>query len=170
MSSNRPTLVWFRRDLRLADHPALTAAANRGGPVIPVYILDPLTEAQGAAPKMRLEMSIEALAKDLASKGSKLILRRGEPAEVLAELVNETGADAVYWSRLYWPAVNDRDAAVKTRLKDQGIDAQSFAGHLLFEPWTVQTKTGDFYKVYTPMWKSVQGRDVDPCLPVPPTD
>lgn len=168
MSSNRPTLVWFRRDLRLADHPALTAAANRGGPVIPVYILDPLTEAQGAAPKMRLEMSIAALARDLASKGSKLILRRGDPAEVLTELVNETGADAVYWSRLYWPAVNDRDAAVKSSLKDRGVDAQSFAGHLLFEPWTVQTKTGDFYKVYTPMWKSVQGRDVDPCLPVPP--
>ena len=167
MTSPRPTLVWFRRDLRLADHPALTAAAARGGPVIPVFIRDPLTLGAGAAGKMRIEMSIASLARDLAARGSRLILRSGDPLTVLQSLIAETGADAVHWSRLYWPEVNARDAAVKSALTAQGIAAQGYAGHLLFEPWTVQTKTGDFYKVYTPMWKSVQGREVDACLPVP---
>ncbi|HCQ59848.1 MAG TPA: deoxyribodipyrimidine photolyase, partial [Sulfitobacter sp.] len=71
-----------------------------------------------------------------------------------------TGAGAVYWSRLYDPAAIDRDTKVKDALKEEGIEASSFAGHLMFEPWTVETKTGGFYKVFTPYWKSVRGRDV----------
>ncbi len=51
---------------------------------------------------------------------------------------------------------------VKAALKEAGVEARSFAGHLLFEPWTVETKTGDYYKVYTPFWKSVKDREVAP--------
>jgi len=82
--------------------------------------------------------------------GSHLILRRGNALDVLRTLVAETGAEAVHWTRAYDPAAIARDTGVKTGLKADGIDAVSHAGHLLFEPWTVETKTGDFYKVFTP--------------------
>ena len=167
MEGNRTTIIWFRRDLRLADHPALTAAVARGGSIIPLFILDPITEGQGAASIMRLGMSLEMLAKDLSDHGSRLILRRGNPLDILLNLLKETGADTVYWSRLYWPVVNKRDAEIKSVLSAQNYTASGFTGHLLFEPWDVQTAAGEFYKVYTPMWKSVRERNVDPCLPVP---
>ena len=167
MSDKSAILMWFRRDLRLGDHAALTAACETGRPVIPVFIHDELTDAMGAAPRFRLGKSVESLARDLVDKGSKLILRRGKALDVLQKLISETGAGAVYWSRLYDPAAKARDTDVKTSLKDQGVEAESFAGHVLFEPWTVETKTGGFYKVYTPMWKTVRGRDVPDAIPTP---
>lgn len=164
-----PIILWFRRDLRLGDHEALTAACKSGQPVIPVFIYDEVTEGQGAAPRFRLGMSVESLAKSLADKGSRLILRRGKAGDVLADLIKETGADTVFWSRQYDPASKFRDTAVKSALKDDGITAESFPGHVLFEPWTVETKTGGYYKVYTPMWKSVRDRDLAGALPTPGT-
>lgn len=165
--SKSPVLVWFRRDLRLSDHPALSAAAERGGPVIPVFVHDDQVTALGAAPKWRLGLGLEALAQALEAAGSRLILRQGPAREILGALIEETGAEAVFWSRLYDPAATSRDSEVKAALKDKGIDAKSFGGHLMFEPWTVETQTGGYYKVYTPFWKSVKGRDVEAPLPRP---
>ena len=155
-----PTILWFRRDLRLQDHTALTAAIARGGAVIAVFICDAQVESLGAAPKWRLGLGIEALQSALAAKGNRLILRRGSAFEELKALVAETGAQTVYWQRAYDPTSQERDAAVKAAFLELGVEAQSFKGHLLFEPWTVQTKVGGFFKVYTPMWNSVRGRDV----------
>jgi deoxyribodipyrimidine photo-lyase len=162
-----PTILWFRRDLRLQDHAALTAAVARGGPVIAVFICDAQVESLGAAPKWRLGLGLEALQSALEAKGSRLTLRRGSALNELKALVAETGAQAVYWQRAYDPTSQDRDAAVKAALLELGVEAQSFKGHLLFEPWTVQTKVGGFFKVYTPMWNSVRGRDVPVPLPEP---
>ncbi len=167
MTSQSPIILWFRRDLRLADHAALTAACATGRPVIPVFIHDEVVETHGAAPLFRLGLSVEALAADLAAKGSSLILRRGDALATLQDLITETGAGAVFWSRLYDPASKARDTKVKATLKEAGIDAQSFAGHVLFEPWKVATKTGGFYKVFTPMWKSVRGTQLPDALPIP---
>lgn len=165
--TNTPILLWFRRDLRLADHAALTDACATGRPVIPVFIHDDQVEDLGAAPKMRLGLAVAHFAQSLAGKGSQLILRKGPALDVLRALVAETGAGAVYWSRLYDPASKARDTEVKAVLKADGLEARSFAGHLLFEPWTVATKTGGFYKVYTPMWKMVRDREVPAALPEP---
>lgn len=162
-----PILLWFRRDLRLADHAALTAACATGHPVIPLFIHDDQVVSLGAAPKLRLGLSVAALQRSLREKGSRLILRRGPALDVLRAIVAETGAGAVYWTRLYDPASIARDTAVKKSLKAAGIAAQSFAGHALFEPWDVATKTGGFYKVYTPLWKAVRDRDVPMPLPAP---
>ncbi|WP_299875382.1 deoxyribodipyrimidine photo-lyase [uncultured Sulfitobacter sp.] len=168
MSDTSPILMWFHRDLRLSDHAALTAACATGRPVIPVFIHDRLVADLKAAPKWRLGLGIGALADSLAAKSSRLILRRGEDAlEVLQALINETGAGAVYWSRPYDPDTIARNTRVKAALKDAGIDAQSFKGHLMFEPWTVETKTGGFYRVYTPFWKMVKNVDVAEPLPTP---
>lgn len=156
--SNTPILFWFRRDLRLADHEGLTAAAAAGRPVIPVFICDEVVETHGAAPKWRLGLGVEKFAEALEGIGSRLILRRGPALEVLQALVRETGAEAVWWSRAYDPAAIARDTNVKAGLTADGVDAQSHKGHVLFEPWTVETKTGGFYKVYTPMWKAVRDR------------
>ena len=154
------TLVWIRRDLRLSDHAALVAAVERGGPVIPVVLRDASVDGLGAAPKWRLGLGLETYAEALQAKGSRLILRSGDARDLIPALVRETGAGAVYWQRAYDPDAVARDSDVKAALKEQGIEAKSFAGHLMFEPWTVETKQGDYYKVYTPFWKSVRDRDV----------
>ena len=162
-----PTLVWIRRDLRLSDHAALTAAVRRGGPVIPVFVCDDQVDALGAAPKWRLGLGLDCYAEALADKDSRLILRAGDAREVIPALVQETGAEAVYWQRAYDPGSVARDRDVKAGLKEAGIEAESFAGHVMFEPWTVETKQGDYYKVYTPFWKSVRDRSVAAPLGAP---
>ncbi|MEM1315516.1 MAG: deoxyribodipyrimidine photo-lyase, partial [Pseudomonadota bacterium] len=164
--SAAPTLLWFRRDLRLSDHPALTAAAE-AGPVVPVFVLDPQTEALGAAHLLRLGLSLERLAAALEAKGLRLIVRRGPALETLRALVAETGARAVHWSRLHDAAARARDTEVKAALTAEGVEAVSHPGHLLFEPWTVATGQGGFYKVYTPYWRAVSERPVGDPLPVP---
>lgn len=160
-------LYWIRRDMRLSDHPGLTAAAATGRVVIPVFIHDEVVETHGACPKWRLGLSLKNFIKDLERIGSGLVLRRGPALEVLRDLVAETGAQDVHWTRAYDPDAIARDSAVKSGLKADGIVAQSHTGHLLYEPWTVATKTGGFFKVYTPMWKSVRDRDIpqpDPAI------
>lgn len=155
-----PVIYWVRRDLRLSDNAALRAACESGRPVIPVFVCDEALEGLGAAPKFRLSEGVRVFARSLEDVGGRLILRRGGALEALRALIEETGAKAVYWNRLYDPQSKARDTHLKAALKDAGVEAQSFAGHLLFEPWTVETKTGGFYKVFTPMWKIVRGRDV----------
>ncbi|MXQ07148.1 deoxyribodipyrimidine photo-lyase [Alphaproteobacteria bacterium GH1-50] len=160
MSDAAPAIWWVRRDLRLGDNPALTEALKAGGPVIPVFILDEVFESYGACPLWRFGLGVEHLAKTLEEAGSRLILRRGKAKDVLTALVNETGAKTVRWSRAYDPDQVARDKGVKAALEDAGVDAKSVAGHLMFEPWSVETKQGEFYKVYTPFWRSVKDRDV----------
>jgi len=158
-------IYWLRRDLRLSDHPGLSAAVSSGMCVIPVFVLDPLTQGQGAAHRWRLGIALDAFDAALREIGSRLILRRGDAVEVLRDLADQTGAAAVHWSRLYDPGSVDRDKGVKSALREAGLDAVSHPGHVLFEPWTVETGQGSFYKVYTPYWKAVRDRDLDTPLP-----
>lgn len=167
MANETPTILWLRRDLRLADHPALCAAVAGGGAVIPVFIHDDSVERLGAAAKWRLGLSLASLGRTLAENGSRLILRRGAALDVLRALLAETGAGAVHWSRLYDPESILRDKAVKSALREDGIAAHSHAGHVMFEPWTVETGTGGFYQVYSPMWRAVKDRAVAIPLPAP---
>ncbi len=167
MTDKSPILMWFRRDLRLGDHAALTAAVQTGRPVIPVFVHDEVVATFGAAPRLRLGLSLAQLGGDLRARGSRLVLRRGDALPTLRALIHDTGARDVWWQRLYDPDSRKRDEAVKAALKDDGVTARSHAGHVLFEPWTVETKTGGYYKVYTPMWKAVRDRDVPEPLSAP---
>jgi deoxyribodipyrimidine photo-lyase len=162
-----PIIWWVRRDLRLADNPALVHAVASGRPIIPVFIHDELIEALGAAPKWRFGLGVGVFADNLARVGSSLVLRRGKALDVLKMLITETGASEVVWSRAYDPDAITRDTKVKASLKDMGVVARSFAGHLLFEPWSVKTKAGGFFKVYTPMWRAVKDMPVAECLAAP---
>lgn len=167
--STRPILLWFRRDLRLADHPMLHEAARAGRPLIPVAILDPVAEGWGAAAKWRWGEGLGVFAGTLAATGSRLILRRGGAAEVLARLAAETGAEAVWWSRAYDPEARARDVAVKAALRAAGLAARSFPGHLLFEPEAVATGQGTGFKVFSAYWRAASRLDPGRPLPAPGT-
>ena len=162
------TILWLRRDLRLRDQPAWGAALEEGGPVWPVFILDSLIEeTYGAAPKWRLGESLRSLATSLKRRKSRLLFRRGDPLKVLQSLTTETGARRVVWSRLYDSVSVDRDEKIRAGLNAQGLTVLEVNSSLLFEPWTVETQQGQFYRVYTPFWKTVQHRDVGQPLGAP---
>jgi deoxyribodipyrimidine photo-lyase len=166
------TIMWFRQDLRLEDNPALSAALEGGGPVIPVYIFAPAEEgvwAPGGASCWWLHHSLTALADDLAQCGSSLCLRVADDSlRELRALVRETGAGRVVWNRRYEPSSIARDQKIKAALRDAGIEADSYNSALLHEPWTVKTKTGGPFQVFTPFWRHCMALD-DPgnLLPAP---
>ena len=147
-----PTIVWFRQDLRLADNPALAEAAA-AGPVVPVYVWAPDEEGDwppGAASRWWLHHSLAALDHDLRERGSRLVIRRGPSVAALEELARETGAGAVHWNRRYEPAAIARDTGARRRLPG----ARSFNAALLHEPWTVHTRSGGPFRVFTPFWRA----------------
>ncbi len=161
-----PILFWVRRDFRLTDHPGLAAAQASGRPVIPVFIWDEVAEATGACPAWRLGLGAEAFGRRLAGIGSRLVFRRGDALATLRALLDETGATSVWWSRAYDPDAIARDTSVKSALKDAGVDAESYTGHVLFEPWTVKTGSGGPYRVYSPFWRAVRGIEIGSAAPV----
>ena len=149
-------IVWLRHDLRLADNPALAAAAGYRR-LIPLYIVEePAPRPDGAAGRWWLEQSLDALHQELTRLGSGLVCRQGDPERILSGLAAEHGAD-VYWNRRYGPE-RARDERIKEALREAGHTARSYPGNLLFEPWTVATGSGTPYRVYTPYWKAVRPR------------
>ncbi|WP_394279804.1 deoxyribodipyrimidine photo-lyase, partial [Microbacterium sp.] len=152
-----PSIVWFRDDLRLADHPALRAALDRGEPVIGLYVLDeqsPGVRPLGGAARWWLHHSLASLSERLRERGGVLILRRGPAAEVVRDVVTDAGAGAVFWNRRYGGPERDIDARLKESLRADGVEVASFAGSLLFEPWTVTTGAGTHFSVYSPFWRA----------------
>ena len=154
-------MVWFRRDLRLADNAALKAALDRHAVVIPVYVHAPADEGAwraGAAANGWLHHSLAALARRLKAKGAPLVVRRADTAETaLDALVLETGATAVYWNVVYEPAIYARDTALEARLQDQGLTTGRFLGASLVEPWLFRTATGGPYHRHAPYWRALRG-------------
>ncbi|KZC16894.1 deoxyribodipyrimidine photolyase [Rhodanobacter sp. FW510-R12] len=152
-------LVLFRRDLRVADNPALDTACAAHARVLPVFIHAPGDDgewAAGAASRWWLHHSLAALERELRANGAGLHLGRGDPLEVLRELVRRSGADAVYWNRLYEPAAIARDTRVKSALRAEGIAVHSHNATLWREPWQTATRQGDPYKVFTPYWRNLR--------------
>lgn len=152
-------LVWFRQDLRIADNPAFLAACKQGE-VIPVYLYAPHEAdpwALGGASRWWLHEALLDLCKILKGKGISLCVRKGESsASMLRDLIQETGAQAVYWNDGYEPHAVRRDLRIQSELKSQGIDVQCFNGSLLANPSTLLNKTGKPYRVFTPFWRTLQ--------------
>lgn len=166
MSSQNPVIIWFRRDLRLGDNPALHAAQKSGKPLILLYVEEiNKPRALGGAAKVWQHHSQMALKASIEAKGGKLILRRGVAAEILADIIFHTGADELHWNRRYEGWAREIDKSLKTDLKAQGLKVQSHKANLLTEPWEVATKTGGFYKVFTPFWRAVC-RDIEVAPPI----
>ena len=164
-------IVWLRRDLRLADNPALSAALGAHDAVLPVYVHAPDEEAPwqpGAASRWWLHHSLAALDADLNRRGAFLHLAEGNSLDTLRRLAAASGAHAVYWNRLYDPATVARDATVKQALRADGLEARSFKAALLHEPWELVSGSGTPYRVFTPYWRNARARlEVRPPLPAP---
>ncbi len=139
---------WFRQDLRLADNPALAAACQKGS-VLPVYILDDTNAGEltpGAASNWWLHQSLTTLNESL---DGKLAVFRGGAAAIFRDLSKRLNITTVYWNRCYEPWQISRDKRIKTDLVNRDIQAASFNGSLLWEPWEVLKKDGTPYKVFT---------------------
>jgi deoxyribodipyrimidine photo-lyase len=156
----KPTLYWVRRDLRLADNPALLQASLRG-PVIPVYLHAPDEESPwqpGAASGWWLHQGLAELSASLQQAGSRLVIRKGPSARALQTLARETGAGAVFFNRLYEPALRARDRSVTDSLQTLGLEVESFQPGNLAEPQSLANRQGLPFKVFTHYWKALQSR------------
>jgi deoxyribodipyrimidine photo-lyase len=151
-------IVWFRRDIRVTDNPALTAAVAGARAVIPLFVLDHRLLEGGSASPARgwfLARSLVELDRSLRSRGSGLVVRVGEPEVIVPELARATGAATVMASRDVTPFSHRRDAAVATALAADGRRLLLQPGLLLAEPEAMLTAAGTPYGVYTPFWRSL---------------
>jgi len=153
----RPVVLWFRRDLRLADNPALNAAVATGRPILPLYILDESGEGRrrGAASRWWLDKSLRSLGAALRRCGGRLIMRRGASEAELRRLIDQTGADQVFLNRVFEPDAFARDADIAYALRAEGVGCQGYNGTLLRRPGAVLTGAGKPYKVFTPFLKAL---------------
>lgn len=157
-----PIIVWFRRDLRLADHMPLHAASRSSHQIIPVYILDDETPGAwrlGGASRWWLAQSLRSLAHGLERLGSRLILRRGETKRVLRELIAETGATRVCFTRGYEPFQRALEKQLDKSLREFGAHFEGFPGHTLFEPGNMRNGLGEPYRIYSPFYKMLGKSD-----------
>jgi deoxyribodipyrimidine photo-lyase len=147
------TLIWLRQDLRLADNPALAAAAP--GPVVLAFVLDEDGPWRpGGATRWWLHHSLAALSQALTARGNRLVLLKGDALAEIPRLAATIGATAVHWNRRWEPGEPAREAEMARRLAASGIGHRAFAADLLFEPGTVRTKTGGSFQVFTPFWRA----------------
>ncbi|MFT5288249.1 MAG: deoxyribodipyrimidine photo-lyase [Planctomycetota bacterium] len=152
MTTPRPSILWFRQDLRLADNPALFAACEKGE-IIPVYILDDGNAgdwAMGGASRWWLHHALDSLNRSLQGK---LNVFQGDPLTILKQLAEQASAARVMWNICYEPWRIDRDAEIETALRDVDIEVRSFNGSLLWDPWEVLKKDQTPYKVFTPYYR-----------------
>ena len=161
----KPHIVWLRRDLRLADQPALFAAAETG-PVIPVYVLDderPGEHRLGGAARWWLHHSLASLDRLLRERGSALVLRRGDAVAELCRLIEETGAVGVHAIHHYEPWWRRAEAELAER-----VELELHHGNYLTPPGSVRTGGGQPYRIYTPFARALRRELAEPVpLPVP---
>jgi len=163
------SLVWLHDGLLAADHPPLRGAVDRDESVLVLYVLDeesPEIRPLGGAARWWLHHSLAELGDRLAERGGSLVLRRGPAGDVVPAVAADTGADAVFWNRRYGGPEREIDTALKTRLREEGLEVDSFAANLLFEPWTIRTGSNTPYSVFTPFWRACQEQPA-PRAPLP---
>jgi deoxyribodipyrimidine photo-lyase len=155
-----PGIVWFRNDLRLADNPALHAAAASKRPLVCIFIDETSSgmRPRGGAARWWLHGSLRALDEALRKHAGRLTLFRGNACAILPELASAIGADTVFWNRRYESSGRAVDSAVETLLKNSDIEVATFNGHLLHEPWTLANKAGKPFRVFTAYWHAALAR------------
>jgi deoxyribodipyrimidine photo-lyase len=157
-------VVWFRQDLRIKDNPALAAAIQTGRPIIPVYIHAPEEESPwlpGGASNWWLHHALESLDKALQKQRLGLVLRSGNTLENLLDICAAYHVSEVFWNRRYEPVIVARDAQIWQQLTERGYGAESFSASLLFEPHTIQNRSGKPFRVFTPFWKHLRTLPVE---------
>ncbi|MEQ8674343.1 MAG: deoxyribodipyrimidine photo-lyase [Aggregatilineales bacterium] len=160
--SNPPVIFWFRRDLRLQDNLGFKAALDSEQPVIPLFIFDPaiLQSPRIGAPRLKFMLNaLESLSIELHKHQRELLIRHGDPNDVLRALIDETGADKLFFNIDYTPFARKRDEIIQNTLK---IDVQAFHDRLLAAPGDVLKDDGKPYVVYTPFknkWRKLPKPD-----------
>jgi deoxyribodipyrimidine photo-lyase len=152
-----PSVVWFRRDLRVADHAALRRAAD-AGPVVCLFVLDPALLARkhfAAPPRLRfLRAGLEALDEELRARGSGLVVRCGAPEEVVPAVAAEAGAGAVRLTRDVSPFARERDGRVRAALEAVGVRTEAMPADLVAQPDDLPGSSGEGYRVFTPFHRA----------------
>jgi deoxyribodipyrimidine photo-lyase len=164
-------VVWFRRDLRVADHPALLGALGAADQVVPVFVVDrTLLDGRPSGPNRRafLHGALQALARDLEVLGGRLLVRQGDPVEVVPALARAAAADAVWCSREHTPYARRRDAAVEQALRADGRALHAMPGVYLSDFDEVRKADGDPFRVYSPFARAAKAAAWDDPLPAPP--
>lgn len=145
-----PTLLWFRRDLRCHDHPALLDAAQHDGDVLGCYVLDPrLTASSGAR---RLQYLHAALHELRDSLGGRLLVTRGRPEKRIPAVAHAIGAASVHVSQDFSPFGRRRDDAVRAALGDVPLCATG--SPYLVSPGRITKPDGTPYQVFTPFFQA----------------
>lgn len=170
MTASPISIVWFREDLRLQDHPALTAASEKGGRILCVYILDRsgATRCQGGASLWFLHGALSALRAALHRHKGDCLVFEGDPVAILPALARETGATELFCHHRYQKDASDQDEAVAKALDDVDCGMTRLHGTVLRNPNAVMTKTGTPYKIFTAWWKGFKAQGTPPApLPTP---
>ena len=160
--------MWFRRDLRLGDNPALLAACAEGE-VVPLFVLDPLLWSRsGDARRAYLSGSLAALGR---STGGALVVRQGDPAQVVPAVAQQVGARTVHCASDFNPYGRRRDAAVEEALAAVGVRLERLGSPYAVAPGTLRKADGDPFRVYSPFqraWAAHGSSDPAPA-PTDPT-
>ena len=163
-------VVWFRRDLRVADHPALVAAVDAADQVVPVFVVDrTLLDGRPSGPNRRafLRGALRSLARDLEALGGPLLVLEGDPVEVIPAVARTFAAGAVFCSRDLTPYARRRDTAVDRALRADGRFLRCFPGNYLSDVDEVRTTTGDPFRIYSPFARAAKAEGWDDPLPAP---
>ncbi|KAL3514146.1 hypothetical protein ACH5RR_026863 [Cinchona calisaya] len=171
MSGGGCSIVWFRRDLRVEDNPAL-AAGVRAGAVVAVFIWAPEEEGHyypGRVSRWWLKQSLAHLDSSLRSLGTALITKRSsDTISSLLEVIKSTGATQLFFNHLYDPLSLVQDHRVKEVLTAQGVTVRSFNADLLYEPWEVHDEEGRPFRTFALFWERCLSMPYDPESPLLP--
>jgi deoxyribodipyrimidine photo-lyase len=170
MPSHTPALVWLRDDLRLADNPALTRAAEDGRPVCALYVLDedsPGIRPLGGAARWWLAGSLRALQVDLSRHGVPLVLRRGPAARAVGEVAAQIGAGLVAFNDRAGAAEAKVDRKVAELLRSEEREVARDCAHLLHPPGTVMTAAGRMPRTFSAFHRAALKQPVAAPLPTP---
>ncbi|WP_152041067.1 cryptochrome/photolyase family protein [Salinigranum salinum] len=160
-------LHWHRRDLRTTDNRSLSAAAD-ADTVVPLFVFDDAVLAHAGAPRVRYMLdALAALRERYRDLGSDLVVRRGDPREVVPDVADTFDVDRVRWNRDYSGLARERDAAVRRSLDDADVAREAVHDHLHHEPGSITTNQGEPYSVYTYFWKKWRDREKADPYPEP---
>jgi deoxyribodipyrimidine photo-lyase len=157
----KAAILWFRRDLRLTDNPALQAALKQSPKLIPVYIHAPLEEAPwtpGAASNWWLHHSLSSLDNDLRKRGSRLVIERGESLATLLNIAQHIDDPHLFWNQLPEPACQQRDHQIRQQLTNVGITCHECNTNRLMGDPQMMNLSGNPYRVFTPFWRATLKR------------
>ncbi|WP_136686577.1 cryptochrome/photolyase family protein [Halorhabdus amylolytica] len=152
---------WHRRDLRLADNRALVGdGIDVSGPVVPVFVFDPAILEHASPPRIAFALdALASLREAYRDRGSDLLVRRGDPTDVLVTIAKRHDADVVTWNRDYSGLSRERDTAVRQALDAADIGREAVHDSVLHEPGTIRTNDGDPYQVFTYFWRKWKDRE-----------